>query len=744
MPLGEIGGTCGSAGRQPGARRLGATSTARARCRRNAALAFVDDRRADRRLRARRTSTPPSRLVVEGDRIVEADAPGLARAARGPDAARGRRRARRDARRRRARERDRAASSAAAPAPGRVAVAMSGGVDSAVALLRARPGRGRRHAAPLARPGRPERRARLLLARRRHRRARDLPRARAAARHPRPARGVPRRGRPAVRRGLRGRASRRTRACAATGRSASTSSSRSPRRAGADVLWTGPLRTHRRSATAGAWSPAATDAGEGPVVHARDRRPGAARPRRVPARQSRRRRQTRAEAAAAGLAVAERAGEPGGVLPRRRRLPRRSSRGRASRRARPDRRRGGRELGRHDGHLALHARPAARDRRRRRPSRSTRSERTRATNTLVVGPRAAARRATRRRRGRALRPRRAGRGEAPLPLVARRRGRRAAPRAASRSSSTSRPTPSHPARSPCSTTATPSSERASSSPRLTRVGSRAMTARLHRRRRRLLGARDLPRLARRRLAPHARSGSARRSSGSRRSSAGTERDLLPVIVKTGGTVDRVNYQLDKARHRHRQRRLDGGQRRHRRARRVDGDRDARGEGLGARGGDLARLLVPQVDAEPVGGDGRRQGRRAPARAGPRGGPPRRRPDAAVDRAADADSDADARAEARPVAEASSDAEARPGAGPARRASLADLEAPRRAAHGLLGDRDPTEPPLRSPACARPPSSARASSPSSSRRGTCAAPSASADPAGRTTRRRSSSAPGCSR
>jgi hypothetical protein len=28
--------------------------------------------------------------------------------------------------------------------------------------------------------------------------------------------------------------------------------------------------------------------------------------------------------------------------------------------------------------------------------------------------------------------------------------------------------------------------------------------------------------------------------------AGTERDLLPVIVKTGGTVDRVNHQLDKA------------------------------------------------------------------------------------------------------------------------------------------------------------------------------------------------------
>src|SRR6187401_3736531 len=26
---------------------------------------------------------------------------------------------------------------------------------------------------------------------------------------------------------------------------------------------------------------------------------------------------------------------------------------------------------------------------------------------------------------------------------------------------------------------------------------------------------------------------------------GTERDLLPVIVKSGGTVDRINYELDK-------------------------------------------------------------------------------------------------------------------------------------------------------------------------------------------------------
>ncbi len=62
--------------------------------------------------------------------------------------------------------------------------------------------------------------------------------------------------------------------------------------------------------------------------------------------------------------------------------------------------------------------------------------------------------------------------------------------------------------------------------------------------------------------------------------AGTERELLPVITKTGGTVDRVNYQLDKVDSDHRQRRLDGRQRRHGRARRLDGDRDARGEGLG--------------------------------------------------------------------------------------------------------------------------------------------------------------------
>ena len=122
--------------------------------------------------------------------------------ARRPLAARGRRRARRDARRRRARERDRARVRGAARArPDR------GRDERRRRQRRGAPARGperdRRHAAPLARPGRPERRARLLLTRRRHRRARDLPPARASSRHARPARRVPRDGRRAVRRGLR-------------------------------------------------------------------------------------------------------------------------------------------------------------------------------------------------------------------------------------------------------------------------------------------------------------------------------------------------------------------------------------------------------------------------------------------------------------------------------------------------------------------------------------------------------------
>src|SRR6185503_2684502 len=79
-----------------------------------------------------------ARLVVESDRIVEADAPGMARSLAGltlleAAAVPGETLAA-----------DAVANAIApvflaAPTPGRIAVAMSGGVDSAVALLRARP-----------------------------------------------------------------------------------------------------------------------------------------------------------------------------------------------------------------------------------------------------------------------------------------------------------------------------------------------------------------------------------------------------------------------------------------------------------------------------------------------------------------------------------------------------------------------------------------------------------------------------
>ncbi len=67
---------------------------------------------------------------------------------------------------------------------------MSGGVDSAVALLRAGAARDRRDAPPLAGPAAPDTRARVLLAGRGRRGARDVPRARRPARDARPARGV--------------------------------------------------------------------------------------------------------------------------------------------------------------------------------------------------------------------------------------------------------------------------------------------------------------------------------------------------------------------------------------------------------------------------------------------------------------------------------------------------------------------------------------------------------------------------
>ena len=153
--------------------------------------------------------------------------------------------------------------------------------------------------------------------------------------------------------------------------------------------------------------------------------------------------------------------EPGGVLPRRRRLPgvsraagarppRRRDRRRGRPRARPARR-----------VLAVHARPAARARRRLRATAVRPGHGPRRRNLVVVGPEEAL-------GARGSRPRggctRRWSARARSSASARRRSRRACePRtAASRSSSTSPRTPLRRARSRRSTTATRSSAQASS------------------------------------------------------------------------------------------------------------------------------------------------------------------------------------------------------------------------------------------------------------------------------------------
>ena len=121
------------------------------------------------------------RLTIDGDRIVDADAPGLARPLAGLtllEAA--------------AVPGETLAADALAnalaqvfraePDPDRIAVAMSGGVDSAVALLRAGAEGDRSHTSALARPGRTGLRAGLLLAGGGDRSPGDVSRARPASR----------------------------------------------------------------------------------------------------------------------------------------------------------------------------------------------------------------------------------------------------------------------------------------------------------------------------------------------------------------------------------------------------------------------------------------------------------------------------------------------------------------------------------------------------------------------------------
>ena len=211
-----------------------------------------------------------------------------------------------------------------APVPGRIVVAMTGGVDSAVALLKAveagiEPGR--RDAAAVDRPdGAPTASARA---------ARRRPCApRATACHAlgvphlatRPARGLPADGRRRVRRAPTRPASRRTRACAATASSASRRSGRVRR-----------PRSGRRGSPPGHYARIVQRSGTALVARGADPAKDqsymlASVPSEILARcwfplGEQTKAQTRAEARAAGLAAAGGAREPGGVLRRRRRSP---------------------------------------------------------------------------------------------------------------------------------------------------------------------------------------------------------------------------------------------------------------------------------------------------------------------------------------------------------------------------------------------------------------------------------------
>ncbi len=159
---------------------------------------------------------------------------------------------------------------------------------------------------------------------------------------------------------------------------------------------------------------------------------------------------------------------------------------------------------------------------------------------------------------------------------------------------------------------------------------------------------------------------------------GAERDALPVVVKAGGTVDRVNYQLDK----------------------LDTVTDSAVSM--ADSADTAVRAVSTAITKPVEkvsgftagvahgfASFRKNRNMSDAMDAAKDAARRREQDLAEDlrgagptqqttRAADADAHADSHAEARPVAAAGADAEAGPGADPARRASL--IHTPRRFTH----------------------------------------------------------------
>ena len=266
---------------------------------------------------------------------------------------------------------------------------MSGGVDSAVALLRALPNAvgvtlrlwldppGPTPSAPAARP------SRVIAARE------TLPPARRPARHARPARGVPARGRRRRSSAATRAARRRTRASGATAASASPSCSPFARRAGARTARDRPLRANRRATGAGScWRAAQTRARTSRTCSPGSTRPSSAGSGSRSATRTRRRRAPRPSAPASPSPAARESQEACFLAgdDYRAFLGRHGARGAARARSSTE---DGRELGRHDGYWRFTPGQRKRDRRRQPERRSTCSATSPSANAVVVGPRAA-------------------------------------------------------------------------------------------------------------------------------------------------------------------------------------------------------------------------------------------------------------------------------------------------------------------------------------------------------------------
>ena len=353
------------------------------------------------------------RLRVDGDRIVDADADGLAQDLRGltllEAAAVGGETLAVDALANALGPVVRAAAT-----PDRVAVAMSGGVDCAVALLAAGPGavgvtlrlwidpEGPDVERACCSPGPCSRRG-----------------ARATSSGSRTSRSTCGRrsgARSSSRSSAATRAARRrTRASAATAASGSRSCSRS--RAGSAPRGSRPATTPASSSTRPAAARPRRRREEGPVLHARPPRPARARPVWFPLGE-----QTKAETRGAGRGGRARGGrarrEPGGLLPRRRRLPRLP---RAAR-ARPAPGRSSTRTGRGSAGTTGFWRFTPGQRRASacpRPSRSTRSAPSRGRTRSWSGRGASLATTRVAARGRLFVPATARRGEAPPSLAGR-------------------------------------------------------------------------------------------------------------------------------------------------------------------------------------------------------------------------------------------------------------------------------------------------------------------------------------